>query len=53
MNLNLELLQTNCSDFSLNLPKVKIHNTCYVAVSSVGVLFSNLFISNKESLEKK
>ena len=26
--MNIELLQTKCSDFRFNLTKVKIHNTC-------------------------
>ena len=40
---NIELLQNKCSDFRFNLPKVKIHNTCYVSISPVRVFFFNLF----------
>ena len=47
MNLNIELLQTKCSDFMFNLPKVYIENACYISVSSVGVFFSNLFRFNE------
>ena len=39
MHLNIELLQMKCSDFRFNSTKVKIHNTCCIIVSSVGVLF--------------
>ena len=28
--MNIELLQTKCSDFRFNFTKVKIHNTCPV-----------------------
>ena len=47
LNLNIEPLQTKCPDSRLNLPKVNIHNTCYVSVSSADVLFSNLFRLNE------
>ena len=33
LNLNIELLQTKCTDFRFYLTKVKIHNTCHVSVS--------------------
>ena len=35
MNLNIELLQTKCSDFRFNLTKENIHNTCHVIDSPV------------------
>ena len=37
LNLNIELLQTKCSDLRFNLTIVKIHNTCHVIVSPVCV----------------
>ena len=40
-NLNIERIQTKCSDFRFNLPIVKTHNTYFVGVSSVDVSFSN------------
>ena len=49
LNLNIEILQTKCSDFMFNLPKVYMYmdNACYINVSSVGVFFSNLFRFNE------
>ena len=47
LNSNIELLQTKCSDFMFDLPKVYMDNACYINVSSVGVFFSNLFRFNE------
>ena len=47
LNLNIELLQTKCSDFMFNLPKVYMDNACYINVSSVGVFFSICFRFNE------
>ena len=47
LNLNIELLQTKCSDFMFNLPKAYIDNACYISVSSVGVFLSNLLRFNE------
>ena len=53
LKLNIELLQTNCSDFRFNLTKVTIHNTCHVIVFPVGVFFSNLFMFNEIGCNKE
>ena len=51
LNLNIELLQMKCSDFRLNLRKLKVHNTCHV--SHVGMFFSNLFRFNEMDVINK
>ena len=43
LNLNSQFLPIKYSDFVFNLLNVCIDNVFYVNVSSVGVLFSNLF----------
>ena len=43
LNFNSQLLPIKYSDFVFNLLKVCIENVFYVNVSSVGVLFSNVF----------
>ena len=42
----------NYSDFRFNLPNVEVHNTCYISVSSVGGLFSNVFGFNEMECNK-
>ena len=46
LNFNSQLLPIKYSDFVFSLLKVCIDNVFYVNVSSVGVLFSNLFRFN-------
>ena len=53
MNLNIELLQTKCSDFMFNLPKVYMDNACYINVSSVGVFFSKEFYESIKVLNRE
>ena len=47
LNFDGELLPIIFSDFMFNLPKVYLDNASNVSVSSVGVLFPNLFWFNE------
>ena len=47
LNLKIEFLQTLCYDFKFKLPKIKLHTTFIVSVSSMGVFNLNLFRFNE------